>query len=39
MIAHFIYINRVVDALGCDFEPEWQQSRSYAVATENPANG
>lgn len=27
VIAYFNYINRIVDALGCDFEPEWQQSR------------
>lgn len=39
VIAHFNYINRVVDALGCDFEPTCQQSRSYAVETKKPANG
>ncbi|MEE8256343.1 MAG: peroxidase-related enzyme [Acidobacteriota bacterium] len=27
VIAYFNYINRVVDALGCDFEPDWQQRR------------
>ena len=27
VIAYFNYINRVVSAMGCDLEPEWQQNQ------------